>query len=511
MKAIGFLICFQTILLGQLLPTIPGNVFRLSLGTSTADSRWEMNNNQFSLKGIGRRYFDNDTHNDSVRFSSNYDLYHNGSTYIDSVTTIQDWMTNFNLAHGFSLPIFEAQNIDTSKAMGSNGSFSEKRDRTINGRYLHLDYGMSNEITLSLSIPMIDSYVIEQSFSNVHASKIEGAQTLVDYHSNARQELKTFIESNNYSNLRRGLKDTLQNIYDLFYTNNGQFSTKWAFHSQDDPIENLLIDAGFLPTGINKDSVSLTDLVSYYYPNRRLGNGFGDIKIGATVLLNGTPTWASDGSGDAIYGQLFVTIPYGKTLTQFLDIRRKQFSEARIGSGVTRWSVGFYGSKMINSKSHRRIYIQTQSEFSTTTTLNTPVEFFSGGHSHPDSILALVGNTYKYDKGTGFTLNIGTEFEQLKNRLRIQGDVLAVIKGKDKYLSKSKHWDNWMEEYSGNSPFYNKVDLKLEFWLLNSISENRIGPVPFDICTGFRKTLAAKNTYVGWSAFAGITTYYQGW
>ena len=68
-----------------------------------------------------------------------------------------------------------------------------------------------------------------------------------------------------------------------------------------------------------------------------------------------------------------------------------------------------------------------------------------------------------------------------------------------------------MEEYAGNSPIYNKVDLKLEFWLLNSISENRIGPVPFDICTGFRKTLAAKNTYVGWSAFAGITTYYQGW
>ena len=121
MKVISFLIFFQTILLGQLLPTIPGNVFRLSLGTSTADSRWKMNNNQFSLKGIGRRYFDNDTHNDSVRFSSNHDLYHNGSTYIDSVTTIQDWMTNFNLAHGFSLPIFRGVLRPTQGALAQPG------------------------------------------------------------------------------------------------------------------------------------------------------------------------------------------------------------------------------------------------------------------------------------------------------------------------------------------------------------------------------------------------------
>ena len=107
-------------------------------------------------------YFDNITHNDSVRFSSDYDLYHNGSTYIDSVNTIEEWMTNFNLAHGFSLPVFEAQNIDTSKTMAPNGQFSEKRNRTINGKYVHIDYGMSNEITLSASVPELDTYVVDQ-------------------------------------------------------------------------------------------------------------------------------------------------------------------------------------------------------------------------------------------------------------------------------------------------------------------------------------------------------------
>ena len=511
MKKIIFLICFETLLIGQILPTIPRNVFRISLGSKVEDSQWDIKNNLFSLDGIGRRYFDYGTHSSSLRFSSNHDLYHSGTAYIDSITTIEEWMTNFNLSYGYSLPTFGAQNIDTSRVMEPSGQFSESRSKSVLKRYVHIDYGMSNEITLSMSIPIIDSYVIEQSYFNYSIGKIEGAQVLIEYHQNAKQELKTFIDSNDYSNLRRGVKDTLQNIYDVFYTNNGQFSKKWVWHSQDDPLNNLLIDEGFLPPGINKDSVSLSDLVSYYYPSKKIGDGVGDIKIGGTILLSGTPTWALNGKGDALYGQLFVTIPYGKTLTQFLDIRRKQFDEAKIGSGATRWSVGMYGSKMIDSKDLRRIYFQAQLDFSNTTTLNTPIELFSGGHSHPDSVLSLIGNTYKYDMGTGFGFNIGAEFERLKNRLRIKGDIATSIKGRDRYLSKNRSWDRWMEQYSGNSPTYNKVDLKIELWLLNSMSENRFGPFSFDICSGFKTTLAAKNIYSGWEIFAGITTYHQAW
>ena len=125
---------------------------------------------------------------------------------------------------------------------------------------------MSNEITLSVSIPIIDSYTIDQSFSDFSIGPIQGAPILVDYHQDARQQFNTFINSNSFSNLRRGLKDTLQLIYNMYYTNNGDYSVKWALHSQDDPINNLLVDQVFLPPGINKDSVSLSDLVSYYYP-----------------------------------------------------------------------------------------------------------------------------------------------------------------------------------------------------------------------------------------------------
>ena len=75
MKKIIFLIFFETHLIGQILPTIPRNVFRISLGSKVEDSQWDLNNNLFSLDGIGRRYFDYGTHSSSLRFSSNHDLY----------------------------------------------------------------------------------------------------------------------------------------------------------------------------------------------------------------------------------------------------------------------------------------------------------------------------------------------------------------------------------------------------------------------------------------------------
>ena len=88
-----------------------------------------------------------------------------------------------------------------------------------------------------------------------------------------------------------------------FYRNNGTYSLNWIFHAQDDPINNLLINEKFLPPSIGKDSVSISDLVAYYYPKKKNRSGVNDIKLGATFLLKGTPYWALDGTGEAIYGQ----------------------------------------------------------------------------------------------------------------------------------------------------------------------------------------------------------------
>ena len=46
-------------------------------------------------------------------------------------------------------------------------------------------------------------------------------------------------------------------------------------------------------------------------------------------------------------------------------------------------------------------------------------------------------------------------------------------KAVDNYLSKNSYWDKWMEEQTGVT---SNLDIKMELWLVNSISSNRIGP-----------------------------------
>ena len=511
MKRIFLLFAVAGGLTGQILPTVPSNVFRFSAGANISGETWNLEGQQFALQGFGRHYFDHLTHNDSVRFSSNNDLYHTGTVFLDSVNTVEQWLTQFNTEHNFSLPVFGPQPIDTTRSMAPAGTYSEKRAKNTSGTRFMIEYGMSNEITLSVTVPILDSYTVNQSITDYSIDAIDDAQVLVDYHVNAKNEFNTFMDSNTFNNLRRGLRDTLQMIYDFYYTNNGDYSVKWAFQALDDPINNLLVDPRFIPPGISKDSVSLADLISYYYPSQKTGRGIDDVTIGATILLKGKPSWASDGPADALYGQIFVGIPYGQTISPFIEAGSKQFKEAKIGTGVSRWSLGLYGSWGLKSERTGRLFFQTRVQFSTSTTLNTPAVLFSGGHTHPDSILSQIGNTYKFDLGTGFTFSAGGEVETVKNRLRMRAEIFQAYKGKDRFVSKDPEWDSWMEEHVGYTSSFNRLDFKAEVWLMNSISQNRIGPVSFDLYAGFSSTLMAENTYSGWNVYSGITTYYQGW
>ena len=129
MRFLTFLFTAQFFINGQILPTVPSNVFRISLGTNTSETSWDIEDNRFSLQGIGRKYFDHMTHNDSIRFSSNFDLYHTGTVYIDSINTVEDWITNFNTMYGFSLPTLGSQNIDTTKGWRLMVSFQKDEKR----------------------------------------------------------------------------------------------------------------------------------------------------------------------------------------------------------------------------------------------------------------------------------------------------------------------------------------------------------------------------------------------
>ena len=69
----------------QTFQPLPNNVFRMSIDQGSSSNNWERGETQFSLEGIGKMYFDPFTHNDSVRFSSNFDLYYTGSLYLDNI------------------------------------------------------------------------------------------------------------------------------------------------------------------------------------------------------------------------------------------------------------------------------------------------------------------------------------------------------------------------------------------------------------------------------------------
>ena len=512
MRPLFSIYCILTFLDGQVLPTLPDNVFRISVGGNLSESAWEMKDSKFGMESLGKNYFNFGLIDDAARFSSNFDLYHHGSIDLGSSKTIETWLNELNTYYGLSLPVFGSQNIDTTKKYFPSGVFSEKRRKEVISRDIKISYGMSNDVTLHLEVPFLQKYSLEQKFYDYSIGKIDGIQPLLTYHQDNRDGLLQFINSNNFNILNRGERDTLKMIYDMIYTEGGKYSVDWAFHSKDDPLNNLLIGQKFSPPGLQGiDSVSIDDLVSYYYPEKKIGSGIDDVIIGATFLLIGKPSWAINGVGDALYGKFYINIPFGQAISQFLSDGEKQFSQAKIGSGVMRYSVGVYGNKNISARRYYRMFFDGSLQFSSFNTFNTPVALFSGKHTHPDSILNNIGNTYKYDMGTGLRINTGFDIDILKNRLLLRSQITINYKGEDNYVSKMPEWDAWMEEYAGNMPYFSKVELGCEMLFLNSLSSERFGPYPFDLSAGFKSTLSANNTYSDFVLYSTLSTYYQSW
>ena len=65
------------------------------------------------------------------------------------------------------------------------------------------------------------------------------------------------------------------------------------------------------------DYISVDSLINWYYPTNKSGKGIGDIDLGLNILLKGDPPWASEKSTESIYGQFFLSIPFGRTLSSF--------------------------------------------------------------------------------------------------------------------------------------------------------------------------------------------------
>ena len=254
--------------IGQILPTVPRNVFRLTLEDYSADSEWDLKDQEFDLRGIGKAYFDHTTKNDSGYLSASHDLYHMGDQFIDSVHTVESFLNEVNEAYRTDLPVFGITgygDFDTTKQIMVPGIFSESRKRKESGRRYRIDYGMSDQITLTVKVPIVNS--LKEKYNVIAtADPIDAINDLIIYHETSKAYIDSFFQTSTFDYLSLGKRDTLQSIYDDFYGPDGDHSILWALYSQNDPLGNGFIDSRFFSQEIGKDTVGLSDLKNYYFP-----------------------------------------------------------------------------------------------------------------------------------------------------------------------------------------------------------------------------------------------------
>ena len=496
--------------LGQVLPTVPANIFRVTIQNYNSSQELSLRNQKFSMHGISHAYFNDSKKNAFGFYNSLNDLFHIGSNELGESVTTESFLKIFNINYEQNLPDFNAGYFDTSRAVLSNGVFSENRKQKEVGSIIKLDYGISNDLMLSVEIPNINS--LKEAYrvtSNI--DRIYGADEIIDYHISAKTKLDSFFQTSSFLTLPTSTRDTLQNIYNDLYTIDGEHSVAWALYAKDDPFSRGFIDPRFMtPNFSTGDTVTFDSLAKYYDQPIRSSSGIGDIKFGITTLLKGDPSWMGEKSG-VLYGRVSVSIPFGFTIEPFSDVGEKQFSQINIGSGVTRLMLGLFGAYNWKNETSSRIYGSLSYGSSASELLYTPLNIFSGAHTNPDSIISKVGETYKFKEGSIVRTLIGYETQIVKDRILLKVQSLTFSKFRDDYTSLDSNWDRWMENHDGYDSEAKRWDLCLETWVLNSKSKDRIGPFNFDIVFGYKKTLNAKNTFEGFKLYSGITTYMQGW
>ena len=368
-------------------------MFRITLDNYSMTGELNLKGQEFNMRGVGRSYFDDITRNDSGFYIGAYDLYHVGDLFINEFVTIESYMKNFNTTYNTNLPVFGAGYYDTTRIAIPTGTLTEKRERKQRGRNYRIDYGISNEFMLSVVVP--NFYSIKEEYEAAATiDRIYGVDDLIDYHGNAMAQIDSFFQTISFITLPSGTRDTLQMIYEDFYSTSGSHSVLWALHAKDNPFTRGFIDKRFMPPNFsNGDTVTFDSLQSYYISPKKSGSGIGDISLGVTTLLTGEPSWLGKKAG-VLYARIFLSIPFGYTIEPFKTVGFKQLSQLDVGSGVSRLSLGIFGGYSWNNKSRSRLYSSFDIISSSPELLYTPVNLFAGTHTNPDSIISRVGETY---------------------------------------------------------------------------------------------------------------------
>jgi|ETN02SMinimDraft_4_1059925.scaffolds.fasta_scaffold15817_2 hypothetical protein len=495
--------------------TVPANVWRLSVQSNFENYSWNIPNQPINLRELGRRYFDDQTIDENGFYSSMMDFVQLGKTPLDTIQTIGQYLDSLNQSNGFSLPAFSSEYFDTTQALDVSCVISEKRSKTLATNTYMIDYGLTDIFTAHLSVPMIQKQTISIEYFDLKSNEIQGLSDFISYHQNARTDFELFLLSNDYASLSANDKSNIQLIYNQLYSEGGDQSMLWALDSGENPLANGLFLSDFNPT-TQKDSVTYSDLLSYYYPESYSAAGLGDISIGVSFLIYGDAPWFGK-KPYAFFGHLSSILPIGKTVDYYTSQKdssnkRLQFSSMSVGSGVASYQIGFGWNINLKHDLNPRWFGAIDSRVSIAEKLPTPIRLLGFGHTHPDSNVVSVGREYRFKPGDALLFETGMElFPDAKHRLSIQFKYQYFSKKQDSFVSLDSDWNQWMQSHNGYDTKNHAGLIHFSLWLHNNQPRFQMGPIPFNAMMYFSLPAGAKNIWSGLTGGFGLTFYFQKW
>ena len=500
----SFLILLPSYLFSQTHFTVPENVWRISVNPSVTRGKG-IPNMFFYLADDGKRYFDHGYVVDGYYASEN-DLHNLDTLGLNSNYTVGEYIRYYNAIYNDSIPDLSTDFFGND-SITVGGSLDQEISKTSWGMDFKIEYGLSNRLTFEMNIPYF-SYVSQNRTSKWTSNEIEGLDSFGEYHQGAMAAMDSALVSNYDINL--------QLIRNRFYDWEGSNSLRWAMGG--DPFVNGIYGSEFNPFTTNDTtSVTMDDLLDYYYPSNRTASGLGDVELGLKILLLGNPAWSESGNF-SLYTGLSVLLGSADRLHTYsyssgIPVVQSHFKTLPLGDGVSRYNISLFG-ELFKTILRRQVNINwlVRSGFYSQTRVNSPISFVNFNTFNPDSIAVSIGVKHTIKKGNEVFAMAQGKLELIPDWVSVSGGASMYVKGRDTFYSNDPVWDKWMSYREDNYDTKKTVVRQFAEVAFHNVNPlKRIGPIPFELRGGVSIPIVTRNSYSNFSAWIQLVVYAQAW
>lgn len=508
----SFLILLTSYLFSQTHFTVPENVWRISVNPSVTRGSYigpggvkGIQNMSFNLANYGKRYFDHGYVVDGYYASEN-DLHNLDTLGLNSNYTVGEYIRYYNAIYNDSIPDLSTDFFGND-SITVGGSLDQEISKTSWGMDFKIEYGLSNRLTFEMNIPYF-SYVSQNRTSKWTSNEIEGLDSFGEYHQGAMAAMDSALVSNYDINL--------QLIRNRFYDWEGSNSLRWAMGG--DPFVNGIYGSEFNPFTTNDTtSVTMDDLLDYYYPSNRTASGLGDVELGLKILLLGNPAWSESGNF-SLYTGLSVLLGSADRLHTYsyssgIPVVQSHFKTLPLGDGVSRYNISLFG-ELFKTILRRQVNINwlVRSGFYSQTRVNSPISFVNFNTFNPDSIAVSIGVKHTIKKGNEVFAMAQGKLELIPDWVSVSGGASMYVKGRDTFYSNDPVWDKWMSYREDNYDTKKTVVRQFAEVAFHNVNPlKRIGPIPFELRGGVSIPIVTRNSYSNFSAWIQLVVYAQAW